>query len=176
MNKITLSAMLLLLTLWPSLLFAQSVRFVIPGDDSSVTATDFSGLLEKPAGASGFVVVKDGHFFTGSHLQLNTPKSQGVWGLIANQQFNVGAIQAEIGAIQRDYGTIVLTALDDVPITSSGHLLLLASSGAENTGMKWNADRTSVGDQWRTGPTQVNLFSAPLKLALRSPFTIHALD
>jgi len=44
---------------------AQSVPFVIPGDDSSVSATDFSRLLDEPAGAKGFVHVKDGHFFTG---------------------------------------------------------------------------------------------------------------
>lgn len=83
---------------------AQSVPFVIPGDDSSVSATDFR-LLDEPAGAKGFVHVKDGH------------------------------------------GTLVLTALDDQPIAKSKQLLLLASSGAENTGMKWNADRTSVGNQ-----------------------------
>ena len=111
-----------------------------------------------------------------SYLQLNTPKSQGVWGLIANQKFNVGLIEADVGSIDRDYGTLVLTALDDQPIAKSKQLLLLASSGAENTNMKWNADRTSVGNQWGTAPTRVNLVSAKIKLALGSKFEVHALD
>ena len=111
-----------------------------------------------------------------SYLQLNTPKSQGVWGLIANQKFNVGLIEADVGSIDRDYGTLVLTALDDQAIANSKQLLLLASSGAENTNMKWNADRTSVGNQWGTAPTRVNLVSAKIKLALGSKFEVHALD
>ena len=111
-----------------------------------------------------------------ANLQLNTRKSQGVWGLIAGQKFNVGVIEADVGSIERDYGTLVLTALDDRPIVESERLLLLASSGAENTGMQWNADRTSVSNKWGTGPTLVNLVSAKLKLAIGSKCEIHALD
>ncbi len=46
---------------------AQSERFpfVIPGDDAEKTATDFSWLNAKPAGAGGFVTIRDGHFFEG---------------------------------------------------------------------------------------------------------------
>ncbi len=113
---------------------------------------------------------------TKSYLKLNTPKSQGVWGLVASEQFNVGVIDAQFGPIDRDYGTLVLTALDDQPIATSRHLLLLASSGAENTDMQWNADRTSVSDQWGSGPTRVNLVPARIKLALDTDFTVHALD
>ncbi len=111
-----------------------------------------------------------------SFLQLNTPKSQGVWGLVANQKFNVGLIEVDFGSTEPNYGTLVLTAIDDQPITDSNRLLLLASSGAENTDMKWNADRTSVGDQWGTGPTRVNLVPAKLKISLGSSFEVHALD
>jgi hypothetical protein len=119
-----------------------------------------------------------------SHLMLNTPRSSGVWGLIANQRFEVGPIEVAIGPIERDYGTIVLTALDDQPVSDSSRMLLLASSGAENTAMKWNADRTSVSDQWGTGPTQVNLVPAEISLTLgnavgnsvENEFTIYALD
>ena len=111
-----------------------------------------------------------------SHMRLNTPKSQGVWGLVANQKFKVGLIETEFGPIDHDYGTLVLTALDDQPIATSGHLLLLASSGSENTDMQWNADRTSVSDQWGTGPTRVNLVPAKVAIALGSKFAVHALD
>jgi len=39
--------------------------FVIPGDDASATVADMSGLLERPAGAGGFVRVQAGHFIDG---------------------------------------------------------------------------------------------------------------
>ncbi|MCX7009986.1 MAG: hypothetical protein NTY53_22550, partial [Kiritimatiellaeota bacterium] len=43
---------------------AERFPFVIPGDDASKSATDFSALNGKAAGADGFVRIKDGHFFT----------------------------------------------------------------------------------------------------------------
>ncbi len=43
---------------------AERFPFVIPGDDATKTATDFSSLNARPAGADGFVRIKDGHFFT----------------------------------------------------------------------------------------------------------------
>jgi len=39
--------------------------FVVPGDDATETATDFSNLNHKPAGAKGFVEIKDGRFYAG---------------------------------------------------------------------------------------------------------------
>lgn len=43
---------------------AERFPFVIPGDDASQSATDFSALNGKAAGADGFVRIKDGHFVT----------------------------------------------------------------------------------------------------------------
>src|SRR5207302_5569479 len=39
--------------------------FAPPWDDASPSATNISAWLEKPAGAHGFVVARDGHFFAG---------------------------------------------------------------------------------------------------------------
>ena len=40
--------------------------FVLPWDDASPGVTNVSGLLDKPAGKLGSVVVRDGHFYTGA--------------------------------------------------------------------------------------------------------------
>ncbi len=48
--------------------------FVVPGEDASKSATDFSGLSGKPAGADGFVHIQDGHFFAG-------PDRLRIWGV-----------------------------------------------------------------------------------------------
>lgn len=45
---------------------ADRLPFIVPGDDATPSATDFSGLSPKPAGADGFVRIQDGHFFAGS--------------------------------------------------------------------------------------------------------------
>ena len=45
---------------------ADRFPFVVPGDDATPSATDFSQLSPKPAGADGFVRIKDGHFVTDS--------------------------------------------------------------------------------------------------------------
>lgn len=39
--------------------------FVLPWDDASPGVTDMSGLLDKPAGARGFVTARDGHLYAG---------------------------------------------------------------------------------------------------------------
>lgn len=109
-------------------------------------------------------------------IQLNTPRTIGVWGLVDGGQFSIGDAKIVVEATAHRYATIVLTAQDDLPIQQSKSMLLLASSGAENTGMKWNEDRTSVGEDWGSGPTLIN----PVKATLNMPFakapTVFALD
>jgi hypothetical protein len=58
-------------------------------------------------------------------------------------------------------------------------MLLLASSSAENTGMKWNEARNSIGEDWGTGPTLINPVSATIripKIGLAGIPTVYSLD
>ncbi len=100
------------------------------------------------------------------HLQINVPQTQGAWGLVAEQSFKLADFEFEVGKVLRNYATVIATSMDSKPLNESGSILLLASSGAENTNMQWNADRTSVSNQWGTGPTRVNL--VPAKIRIRS--------
>ena len=43
-------------------------------------------------------------------------------------------------------------------------MLLLASSSAENTGIEWNEERNSIGENWGTGPTLINPVNAVIRL------------
>ncbi len=112
-------------------------------------------------------------------LKLNTPRSAGVWGLVAEQTFSVGNLQIDVGKIDHDYATIILTAKDDQPISKSKSLLLLASTSAENTGMKWNEERNSIGADWGTGPTLIYPVSATFRIgqsSLKGIPKIYSLD
>ncbi len=56
------------------------------------------------------------------------------------------------------------------------NLLLTLAGKVENQGMGWNADRTSVGDQWGQGPTVAEGIPATVTLKTDGPRTVWALD
>ncbi|MBN1676220.1 MAG: hypothetical protein JXR37_34570 [Kiritimatiellae bacterium] len=127
--------------------------------------------LASPDGA----VVWDASDAGRAHVALNTPASRGVWGLIAGRRFTLGGLELSLGPVERDYAAVILTSLDGKPLEQSGRMLLVAAGSAENIGMGWNEERTSVGRNWGKGPTQVNGIPAVVTLpgALR---TVQALD
>jgi hypothetical protein len=98
-----------------------------------------------------------------ANMTINTPLTQGAWGVIAGQTFELPNLKLKIGNVDRDYATLVATSQDALPLSQSKSILLLASSGAENTNMQWNADRTSVSNQWGTGPTTINPVTATIQ-------------
>jgi hypothetical protein len=56
--------------------------------------------------------------------------------------------------VENEFCALVLTSLDDKPISQADRLLLVATARAANTGMKWNDKRTSLTD-WGTEPSVV---------------------
>jgi len=108
-------------------------------------------------------------------VRLTAPASRAVWGLIGGRSFDLDGVRLRVGRVERNYAAVVLTSLDGKPIERSRRLLLAAVGSAENQGMGWNAERTSVGNRWGTGPTMVN--GVPLEIDL--PFRarkVSALD
>jgi hypothetical protein len=59
-----------------------------------------------------------------------------------------------------------------VPIRPTGHYLLTLASRAENQGMLWNKDRTSVSDKWGHGPVMAE--GVPCDLTIGSIAIGHA--
>ena len=112
---------------------------------------------------------------TRAHVLINTPKSRGVWGLVADQKFNLGGIQLALGPTDHSYAALIFTSLDGKPLETAGRILLAAVGSAENQGMVWNDTRTSIGNQWGTGPTLVN--GIPAEVTLPFPVkSVQALD
>lgn len=112
-------------------------------------------------------------------IRLNTEKTIGVWGLVANQNFEIGNTKFQVRDVTHQYATLLLTSKDNQPLKTSKSMLLLASSGAENTNMKWNEARNSVGDQWGTGPTKIHPVNAVIRLPraeISGTPTVYALD
>jgi hypothetical protein len=68
----------------------------------------------------------------------------------------LGPIQiSHIGAAGAGQVTLMAVALDQLPLAASKKIWLAALNRAENPGMGWDADRTTVGTRWGTGPAEV---------------------
>lgn len=109
-------------------------------------------------------------------IQLKTAKTVGVWGLIDGGVYDLESMKVNVKKTAHRYATIVMTSQDDLPLQNSKSVLLLASSGAENTGMNWNEDRTSVGSDWGRGPTLINPVQVEIQLPAGRKPKVYALD
>lgn len=94
---------------------------------------------------------------------VNTPRSLAVAGFVGGKNIKLGEATFWV-APSSNWATIGLSCLDDAPIATSKRMLLTLTGRAENPGMKWNADRTSVGEEWGYGPTYVAGITSTVKL------------
>lgn len=130
-----------------------------------------SKLLKSPDGA----VIWDARELERAHVVVETEKSIVLWGFVGQQTFDVGPLRVEFGPCERDYAVFVATSTDNLPLSKSRSILVTVLGNAENHGMGWNADRTSVGRQWGVGPTMA--LGIPLKMTLKGkPLRAYSLD
>ena len=127
--------------------------------------------LESPDGRA----VWDASERARAHVLINTPNSRAVWGLVAGQKFDLGGVELSLGSTDHNYAAVILTSLDGKPLEAAGRILLTAVGSAENQGMRWNESRTSIGNNWGTGPTLVNGIPAEVTLPFRVK-SVQALD
>lgn len=96
-------------------------------------------------------------------------------GQLASQRIELGDVTIEVGKMEKNYACLALVALDEKPVAESRKLLLAVSARLENQGMGWNANRTSVGTKWGSGPTMAEF--VPLTVTLpRGSWRAQALD
>ena len=101
-------------------------------------------------------------------VSLDAPAAKALVGRVGDA-FVVGPLQAGAFGVaevasSNDWAALTLVSLDALPVGQSKSLLLTALNRAENTGMNWNANRTSVGDQWGEGPTQIEVPRAQISV------------
>jgi hypothetical protein len=85
-------------------------------------------------------------------------------GYLGGQTLDAGNVVVRIDPFEGNFGSLVLTPLDGQPIASSQRMLLTVSGRAENVGMGWNADRTSVGNDWGSGPSHIQCLGGSLTM------------
>jgi hypothetical protein len=95
-------------------------------------------------------------------------------GRIAGQKIDLGDVTFAVGELPRGDAAVALVALDGLPIAQSKRALLVAAARVENTGMRFNDDRTGL-TSWGRAPTLAEY--VPLTVTLPWPtFRAQRLD
>jgi hypothetical protein len=108
---------------------------------------------------------------------VNAPAAKVVVGRCTGKTTQLTDAEFTVRENPRDFAVIALNAADGKPVPNSGRLLLTTAGNIENTGMGWNAERTSVGTKWGTAPTLCEGISTKVSIAtLAKAAKIHRLD
>jgi hypothetical protein len=108
---------------------------------------------------------------------VDAPAAKAVVGRCTGKTTKLSGVEFEVKANSHQFAVLTLSAFDGQPLTKSRRLLLTAAGDVENTGMGWNADRTSVGTGWGTAPTVCEGIAAQVRFATeRSGAKVYALD
>ncbi len=97
-------------------------------------------------------------------FSFDTPRTKVAVGFMGARFTRVGELQITMPKSLSNWASFALSSLDNGDISNSKSLLLTAVGKAENIGMGWNADRSSVGNSWGTGPTQIEGILAYVRL------------
>ncbi len=102
-------------------------------------------------------------------LIVDSPSVKALVGGVAGNFWPLGVLSVENPSSSNGWMSLVVVARDGKPLEKSNSIILGVLNRAENTGMTWNADRTSVGDSWGGGPTVLETPAATLDLQTASP-------
>lgn len=147
----------------------------VPGD--TPTRVNFRPTLPGPPTApvtsdTGEIVWDAGE----TRLTLNTPTARLFLGKIGGRSGDVGDVSFQVGAMGgNEHAYLGLITLDGKPVSESRRMLVVALGRAENQKMGWNAERTTVGDRWGTGPALVQGVRATIRLP-SGGWSVAALD
>lgn len=110
-------------------------------------------------------------------FRADSPSSKAIVGYLGGTSAGVNGFEVEMAAGGHNFGVLTLSAVDGKPVEQSRVLLLTALCNVTNQGMEWNANHTSVGDHWGTGPTQAITPTASVHISTgASKATVFALD
>ncbi len=108
---------------------------------------------------------------------VDSPAAKVVVGRCAGKTTKLNGAEFDVKSNPRNFAVLTLNAADGQPLARSRRLLLAAAGNVENTGMGWNADHTSVGNQWGRAPTICEGIAARVTLATSAKGArVHALD
>ncbi len=110
-------------------------------------------------------------------LTVDAPTTKSIIGFLGGKSASLDGFSVAMSPTPSNFATILLNSKDNKPTASSLSLLLTALSRVENQGAIWNATRTSVGNNWGTGPMVAEGIPAQISLrTIAKTATVYALD
>lgn len=92
---------------------------------------------------------------------IDSPNTKAVYGFVGKEG-GLDLTDAMFN-VKTDFATVAISTLTDEPINNSSNMLLTAVGRAENTGFKYNEDRSQVLDVG-SGPIQVEVIEATIEI------------
>ena len=149
--------------------FAQRLSLALSGAGAAVVS-------RKSASPRSAAVLTAGRTPAGALYTAAAPAALTLAGYAGGQTVTLGENTLAFPKFGNGFAAVTLTAMDQEPLVQSHKLLLTLVGKVENQGMGWNADRTSVGDQWGHGPTVAEGIPAAVSLKIKSARHVWALD
>lgn len=109
-------------------------------------------------------------------LTGNSPAAKVISGFLRNGVANVSGLRAKFGGFENDFAALTLVSTNGQPVDRAPRALLTLIARVENRNMGWNADRTSVSDQWGEGPTMAEFVPAEFSIRTTGPRQVFPLD
>ena len=94
-------------------------------------------------------------------LTVDTPRAQAAVGWIGGRTLKTADAAFRLTT---PFCAVSLVALDRQPLATSKKILLVAAARCANTGMEWNAARTSIGDKWGGPPLLIETVEGEVTL------------
>lgn len=91
-------------------------------------------------------------------------KGARAWVLTGHPDKIDAATTGTIEIVAPDFVAVTMTALDGAELSRSKELLITACGRCENNGMKFSADRRTLGREWGTAPVMIETVDARIRL------------
>ncbi len=98
--------------------------------------------------------------------RFDAPQIQGAAGFLAGRTVTLSRLTITAPANTASFAAVALQSWDGAPLDQANHMILSLFSRVENTGMIWNEDDNSIGDDWGGPPTLVEPLRVNLTLTL----------
>ena len=108
--------------------------------------------------------------------KINSPSAKAAVGYIGGKTIDLGNVTIAMDTTRFNWATITVTALDGKPVERSSRILLVAAGRVENTGWKWDAEKTTLGGDWGKSPTIAEGIPAKLVFRGMNKFSVFSLD
>jgi hypothetical protein len=134
---------------------------------------------ERSEGPSEVLAARVARSPRGAVYSVDTPGAKIVAGFVGGQMVGLSGLKLsfpEFGLNEEGFAALTLVDLDGRSLAGARRALLTLVGRAENQGMGWNAERTTVRDRWGTGPVVVEGVPCGVMLASEHPLAVFALD